>query len=151
MASLIPPGRKFSLIPLGCLTSGILPGQRSTLSGCITVAILSGQHPTFSGYFTAAILSGRHPTLSGYLTTAILSARRSTSSDISHSAPAAGWERRTIQLPRADMSRSFDNGYPDSICGQRFTLHPDNLARQILAIRRIHFRPQSKSKLRQYC
>ena len=34
--------------------------------------------------------------------------------DISHLAPpVAGWERMTIQLPRADMSGSFDNAYPE--------------------------------------
>ena len=27
---------------------------------------------------------------------------------------------RTIQLPRTDMFGSFDNAYPDNICGQRF-------------------------------
>ena len=30
---------------------------------------------------------------------------------ISHPAPAVGWGRRTIQLPRADMSGSFGNAY----------------------------------------
>ena len=54
------------------------------------------------------------------------------SPDISHPAPIAGWERRTIQFPRTDMSGSSGDAYPDS------------LARQILAIHRIHFRPQSK-------
>ena len=104
VAQLIPPRRKLSLIPLGCLTSGILPGQRSTLSGCLT----------------AAILSGRHPTLSGCITVGIISDRRSTFSDISHPTSAAGWERRTIQLPRADMSGSFGKAYSDNIHGQRF-------------------------------
>ena len=32
---------------------------------------------------------------------------------ISHPAPAVGWERRTIQLPRVDMSGSFGNAYPE--------------------------------------
>ena len=54
------------------------------------------------------------------------------SPNILHPASAAGWERRTIQLPRADMSGSSGDAYPDS------------LARQILAIRRIHLRLQSK-------
>ena len=40
--------------------------------------------------------------------------------DISHPVPATGWERRTIQLPWADMSGSFDNAYPENIRGQRF-------------------------------
>ena len=52
------------------------------------------------------------------------------SPDISHPAPVVGWERRTIQLPRTDTSGSSSNAYPDS------------LARQTLAICRIHFRPQ---------
>ena len=55
----------------------------------------------------------------------------STSPDISHpapvrptfhlfgyltsSTPVAGWERRTIQLPRADMSGSFGNAYLECV------------------------------------
>ena len=42
------------------------------------------------------------------------------SPDISHPMDAAGWERRTIQLHRADMSGSFGNAYPENIRGQRF-------------------------------
>ncbi|RVW20501.1 hypothetical protein CK203_106594 [Vitis vinifera] len=38
----------------------------------------------------------------------------------SQSALVAGWERRTILLPRADMSKSFGNAYPENIRGQRF-------------------------------
>nr|CAN71747.1 hypothetical protein VITISV_004372 [Vitis vinifera] len=34
--------------------------------------------------------------------------------DISHPAPDAGWERRTFQLPRLDMSGSYDSAYPES-------------------------------------
>ena len=37
------------------------------------------------------------------------------SPDISYPAPATGWERRTIQLPRADMSRSSGNAYSDNL------------------------------------
>ncbi|WKA11778.1 hypothetical protein VitviT2T_029245 [Vitis vinifera] len=74
---------------------------------CLTATILSGQRSTLFGCFTAAIISGQRSTFSG-------------------------WERRTIQLPRADMSGSSGDTYPDS------------LARQILVIRRIHFRQQSK-------
>ena len=37
---------------------------------------------------------------------------------ISHPTPAAGWERRTIQLPRTDMSGSSGNAYPYSFPGQ---------------------------------
>ena len=58
------------------------------------------------------------------------------SPDISHPASSAGCERRTIQLPRTDMSGYSSDAYLDS------------LARQTLVICRIHFRPQSKSKLR---
>ena len=44
----------------------------------------------------------------------------SSSSDTSQSAPVAGWERRAIQFPRADMSGSSGNTYPENICSQRF-------------------------------
>ena len=83
----------------GCLTSKIMSGRRSTFSGYLTSGILSGQRSTFSGYFTSRILSGRHCTFSGYFT---------SGSDV-------GWERRAIQLPRSDMSGSFDSAYPESI------------------------------------
>ena len=36
------------------------------------------------------------------------------SPDISHPTPDAGWERKTFQLPRTDMSGSFDSAYPES-------------------------------------
>ena len=52
------------------------------------------------------------------------------SPDISHPVHATGWERMTIQLPRIDMSGYSGDAYLDS------------LARQTLAIRRIHFCPQ---------
>ena len=32
--------------------------------------------------------------------------------DISQLAPAPGWKRSAIQLPRSDMSGSFDSAYP---------------------------------------
>ena len=140
MASLIPPGRKFSLVPPGCLTSGILPSQRSTLSGCFTTAILSGRHPHFlrisHNRHYIRPTSQFHPDVSQlpfYPADTPLSPYISPpqfyptdvppSPYISHPALVARWERRTIQLPRADMSGSFDNAYPDSICGQRFILH----------------------------
>ena len=100
-SSFHPDGNSHSFHP-GHLTSG--SGQRFTVSGCLRAAILSGRHPTLSGCLTAAILFGQRSTFSGY----------------SHPAPAVGWERRTFQLPQADMSGSFDNAYPDNICGQRF-------------------------------
>ena len=98
-------------IPPGCLTFGILPGQRSTLSGCRTSEILPRQHstrishirnsspPTFHpdvshpeffpayippGYLTSGILPGRLSTFSGYLTSGILSADVQPFPDISH-------------------------------------------------------------------
>ena len=61
--------------------------------GCLTAAIMPGQRSTLSGCFTAAIISGRRSTFSG-------------------------WERRTIQLPRTDMSGSSGNAYLDSLPGQ---------------------------------
>ena len=42
----------------------------------------------------------------------------STSSDIGYlpsGTPVAGWARRTIQLPRADMSGSFGNAYLECV------------------------------------
>ena len=42
------------------------------------------------------------------------------SPDISHPTLSAGWERRTVQLPQADMSGSFRNAYPENIRGRRF-------------------------------
>ena len=88
-------------------------------------------------------------------------------------APSAGWERRGIQLPQTDMFGSSGNTYPENIRSRRFNFpgqtcpnhsvtltrrtsaaddsaSPGSLIRQKLVIRRIHFRPQSKSKLWQY-
>ena len=42
------------------------------------------------------------------------------SPDISQPAPAAGWERRTIQLPRADMSGSSSSAYLKNIRSRQF-------------------------------
>ncbi|RVX00168.1 hypothetical protein CK203_026707 [Vitis vinifera] len=47
IALLIPPGRKFSLITSGYLTSGILSGRRYTFSGYLISEILSGDVPLF--------------------------------------------------------------------------------------------------------
>ena len=79
VASLIQPGRKFSLIPSGRNSrsfhpDGILSGQRPTFPGYLTSGIMSGRR----GYVTAEIMSGRRPTFFGYLTTGIMSGRRST-------------------------------------------------------------------------
>nr|CAN66960.1 hypothetical protein VITISV_013139 [Vitis vinifera] len=95
------------------------------------------------------------------------------SPDTSQSVSVAGWERGTIQLLLADMSGSSGNTYPENIQIRRFNFPGqtcpdppvtltrrtsasndsdslDSLARQTLATHRIHFRPQSKSKLQQY-
>nr|CAN73164.1 hypothetical protein VITISV_040804 [Vitis vinifera] len=92
----ITPGRKSSHIPPGYLISGILsadipftriPHIRNLVRRHSIRPDISHPEscpPTF------------HPP--GYLTSGILS---------------AGWERRTIQLPRADMSGSFGNAYPE--------------------------------------
>ena len=79
--------------------------------------IQSGRHSTFSGYFTFWIPSAdiSHPDgrggrfnfpvqtcldpLIGYFTSGYLT---------------TGWERRTFQLPRSDMSRSSNSTYPES-------------------------------------
>ena len=71
MASLIQPGRKFSLIPSGRNSrsfhpNGILSGRRPTFPGYLTSGIMSGRRPTFFGYLTAEILSGRRSTFFGY-------------------------------------------------------------------------------------
>ena len=86
MASPIPPGRKFTLIPPRYLTSGILSPD--------------GKWGRFN-----------------FLGQTCLN-------------PSVTLIRRTSVANDSDS--------------------PDSLARQILAIHRIHFRPQSKSKLRQY-
>ena len=79
------------------------------------------RHPTFSGCLTSGILSARHSTFSGCLT----------------------WQfnffGQTCPDPLIALTRRAsvaDNS--DS---------PDSLARQTLAIRRIHFRPQSSAPL----
>ena len=76
-----------------CLTSGILPHQRSTLSGCLTSGILPCQRSTLSGCLTSEILLRRHSTRMShtrnsapptfnipprYLTSGILPGQRST-------------------------------------------------------------------------
>ena len=41
--------------------------------------------------------------------------------DISHlDPPSAGWERRTIQLPRSGMSGYSNSVYPENICSRHF-------------------------------
>ncbi|RVW91460.1 hypothetical protein CK203_038612 [Vitis vinifera] len=135
VASFIPPG----LIPPGCLTSGIMPGRHLTFSECLTAAILPGRHPTFSGYLTAAILPGRHPTFSRCLTAAILSGRRSTFSGYFTSGSCCRIGRfnfpgQTCSDPSITLIRIT------SVANDSDS--PDSLARQILAIHRIHFRPQ---------
>ena len=60
------------------------------------------------------------------------------SPDISQPASATEWKRSAIRLPRSDMSGSAGNAYPEY------------LTRQTLAICRIHFCPQSRSKPRQH-
>ena len=42
------------------------------------------------------------------------------SPDISHPAPAAGWERGTIQLPWTDMSGSSCSAYPENFRSRQF-------------------------------
>ena len=66
------------------------------------------------------ILFGRLSTFSGYLTSGIPSVDVPASPDTSHPAPDAGWERRAFQLPRSDMSGSFDSAYPKSIRSRQF-------------------------------
>ena len=109
VASLISPRRKFSLIPPGYLISGILSAD--VPPGYLTSDACS---PTF------------HPDISHPAPVR----RRSTRMSHSHNSirptfhllrvfhirrlpPAARWERRTIQLPRADMSGFFGNAYPE--------------------------------------
>ena len=62
----------------------------------------------------------RRSTFSRYLTSGILSVDVPPSSDISHPAPDAAWERKAIQLPRSDMSGSSDSAYPESIRSRQF-------------------------------
>ena len=81
------------------------------LSGCLTSALV---RPTFHppGYLTSGILSADVPSpRMSHIRNPVR--RRSIHLDISHLAPVAGWERRMIQLPRADMSGSFGNAYPE--------------------------------------
>ena len=63
----------------------------------------SSFHPDIS--YLAPIRPMFH--LSGYRTAG------TTVDTITSGTPVAGWERRMIQLPRADMSGSFGNAYPE--------------------------------------
>nr|CAN66998.1 hypothetical protein VITISV_019170 [Vitis vinifera] len=92
---------------------------------CLTSGFMSGRHPTSSGCLTVAILSGRRSTSSGYLTSE--SADVPPSLDISQPVPAAGWERRTIQLPRSGMSGYSDSAYPENIRSRHFRF-PEQLS-----------------------
>ena len=134
MASLIPPGylsrhytwpisqrhytRPISQPPLHPDTSvAIIPDRSHSRHYTRPIS----QPPLYPADLTTAIIPGRshsrHSTRSISQPQFYLS-DVPPSPDISHLAPSAGWERRTIQLPRVDMSGSFDNAYPDSICGQ---------------------------------
>ena len=77
-------------IPPGCLTSGILLCRHSTWMSHIQMELLL-----------------RHSTRMSHI-------RDTPSPDISHPAPAAGWERRVFQLPLSDVSRSSNSAYPES-------------------------------------
>ena len=99
VASLIPPGREFSLIPPGCLTSGILSSQYSTLFGCLTSGFLLRRHSTRVSHIRNYSSPTFHPGIShpdffsadvppGYLTFRILLRRHSTRvSHIRNSSP----------------------------------------------------------------
>ena len=52
------------LIPLRCLTSGILSGQRSTLSGCLTFGILLRRHSTWMSHIRNSSPPSFHPDVS---------------------------------------------------------------------------------------
>ena len=88
VASLIPPGQKFSLIPPGCLTSGILSSQYSTLFGCLTSGFLLRRHSTRVSHIRNYSSPTFHPGIShpdffsadippGHLTSGILLHRHS--------------------------------------------------------------------------
>ena len=77
--------------------------------------ILSDRRPTFSGCFTSRILSADIPPSPDVSHPKLCPADVPPSLDISHPTPDAGQERRAIQLPRSDMSGSFDSAYPESI------------------------------------
>ena len=100
------------------------------LSRCLTSGILSADVPPSSDVSHSEFCPADVP----------------PSLDISHSTLDVGWERGRFNFPRqtcpdplmtlTQRASAADNS--DS---------PDSLARQTLAIRRIHFCPQSKSKL----
>ncbi|WJZ98180.1 hypothetical protein VitviT2T_016724 [Vitis vinifera] len=120
----------------GYLTSGILSGRRSTFSEYLTSGILSADvppspdisHPEFCPADVPPSLDISHPE---FCPTDVLPSPDIShlefclvdvppSPDISHSAPDTGWERRAIQLPRSDMSKSSDSAYPESIRNRQF-------------------------------
>ena len=92
--------------------------QHSTRMSHIQYSAPSPFHPDIShpefcsaailpGCLTSGILLHRHSTRMSHI-------RHTPSSDISHPAPDAGWERRVFQLPRSDISKSSDSAYPES-------------------------------------
>ena len=56
---------------------------------------------------TSGILLRRHSTRMSHIW-------HTPSPNISHPAPDAGWERKTFQLLRSNISRSSDSAYPES-------------------------------------
>ena len=78
------------------LSKGVRIGERSTIPPrCLTSGILFRRHSTQMSHIQNSSPPPFHP-------------------DISHPAPAAGWERRAFQLPRSDVSESSDSAYPES-------------------------------------
>ena len=139
VAFLIPPRQKFSLIHPDI--SHPNAANISTLSGCLTAAILSGQHPTYSDVSQPPFCPADIPLIR-----------------VSHS---RNYIRPTFHLLRIFHIRRLpldgrggQLNFPGQTCPDpsvtliRITSvadnsdSPDSLARQILAIRRIHFCPQ---------
>ena len=139
VAFLIPPRRKFSFIHPDI--SHPDAANISTLSGCLTTAILSGQHLTYSDVSQLLFCPADIPLIR-----------------VSHS---RNYIRPTFHLLRIFHIRRLpldgrggQLNFPGQTCPDpsvtliRITSvadnsdSPDSLARQILAIRRIHFCPQ---------
>ena len=63
--------------------------------GCLTSGILLRRHYTQMSHIQNSSPSTFHP-------------------NISHPTLDAGWEKRAFQIPRSDISGSFDSAYPES-------------------------------------
>ena len=91
-----------------------LSDRRPTFFGCLTSGILSANIPPSPDVSHSEFCLAAVPPSPDVSHPEFCPADVPPSPDISHLAPDVGWERMAFQLPRSDISGSFDSSYPES-------------------------------------